>query len=84
MASRTARQMSLSARCGNILHVDRNAVVLHQCGHGGEFAVVQRDAEVNHGLISSNMRGSRRHRASTSLAQYSKIRRCSSGVNGQP
>src|SRR5262249_1045922 len=67
-----------------IFHVDRNTVVLHQCGHSGEFAVVQRDADVNHGFISSNMRGSSRHRASTSLWQYSKICRCSSGVKGQP
>ena len=49
-------------------HVDRNAVVLHHGGHGGEFAVIERDAEVDHGSISTNMRGSKRHKASTSLA----------------
>ena len=84
MASRTVRQMSCVGELRKIFHVDRNAAVLHQCGHGGEFAVVQRDAEVNHGFISSNMRGSSRHSASTSLSQYSKSRRCSLGVKGQP
>ena len=44
-------------------HVDRNAVVLHQGRHGGELAVIERDAEADHSSISANMRGSKRHKA---------------------
>ena len=53
-------------KLGEHLHVDRNAAVLHQRGHGGKFAVVERDAEID---FRQHVAAAALSSASTSLAQ---------------